>query len=845
MIGLVAVMLVLVYAPMAMTAEASEDTQTTAKGDRFVVGFETFPRGLEPGDTYKGGTVTSVNQVIGFAVVKSENPSQFKRDARADKNTEYVEEDPVKDLLLSSGQALIPHATESLVGQEGDLDLLPDRGPGVTFTPNDPDYTTKQYGPQQIRADLAWDTTLGGPDAAVCIVDTGVRYTHEDLQANWAGGHDFYNGDSDPWDDNGHGTHVAGIAAAVINNGVGIAGIANVDIYGVKVLSSSGSGFWSDVADGITWCADNTKPNTVISMSLGGSSGSTAVANALDYAYNTKGKLVVAAAGNSGSCTNCISYPAKYTEAIAVTCTDSSESQCWFSSQGPESELAAPGMAIYSTYNGHDSDYTSLDGTSMSTPHVSGAAALAWDCDSGLSNTALRSTLQSTAQDLGSAGHDNIYGYGEVDAKNLIDAVSCGGGGGPLPLPFFEDFDDGSADGWSLSGLWRVTSCRSASSPNSLGYNQGSCPPDFDVGTTSGSAITPALSLPSGSTIEFTWDSWHDTESGTTYDKKLVQISTDGGSTWTTLHQEDGTQQTWNARSLDLSAYAGQTVELRFHFNSVDGIANTGEGWYVDNVHVKEITPAVWPLVEDFDDGSADGWGLSGLWHVSNCRSASSPNSLAYNEDPCPPDYDVGTTAGNAITPDIAIPSWANPILVWDSWHETESGTTWDKKLVQVSADGGSTWTTVWQEDGTQQTWNDRSVDLSAYTGQTVKIKFRFNSVDSVLNNMEGWYVDNVVVDHNNPPSACFTTSPSSGIVLLTTFSFDASCTTDDWTPSSSILVRWDFENDGTWDTGWSTTKTTSHTYSTPGVKTIRLQAMDGQGLTDTTTRTVTVQPNV
>lgn len=380
----------------------------------FVVGFDRVPRDLEEGDEYENATVVDVNRRVDYIEVRAGDADAFRRSARLDPHTIYVQEDPKRKLIRSGGES-----------SQGDADRS-SGGPSIQLTPNDPKYAN-QYGPQQIRADDAWDTTLGDSDAAVCIVDTGTRYTHEDLSAHWVDGFDFVNSDSDPWDDHGHGTHVSGIAAAVIDNGDGIAGIGNVDIYATKVLNSAGFGSWSDVADGITWCADHTPTTTVISMSLGGATPSLAVKSALSYAFNQKGKLVTAAAGNSGPCFNCVHYPAKYLEAMAVTCTDSSEDQCWFSSQGPEAELAAPGYGILSTYNGGDSDYATLSGTSMSTPHVSGAAALAWSCSPGTTNVELRSTMDLTAQDLGIPGLDPVYGHGEVDAKNLVDAV-CGSG---------------------------------------------------------------------------------------------------------------------------------------------------------------------------------------------------------------------------------------------------------------------------------------------------------------------------------------------------------------------------------------------------------------------------------
>jgi uncharacterized repeat protein (TIGR01451 family) len=355
-----------------------------------VVGF-LAPPPLARGDSFLGATVQRVDRTLKFVRVATNDSRRFQELARADNRVRYVEPDPELQL--------------------------------IDFIPNDPRFG-EQYGPQHVRATEAWDTTLGDLDARVCILDTGVRYTHEDIAgARWLGGTDVYNGDADPSDDNGHGTHVAGIAAASINNAKGIAGIANVGIHGVKVLSSMGSAPFSVIASGIRWCSDNGGPRVVLNLSLGGEIGSTALRDAVQYAYG-RGAIIVAAAGNGGPCTNCVEYPAKYPEVIAVTCTTSSDTQCSYSSDGPESELAAPGDAVRSLYHTSNTAYAIGSGTSMSTPHVSGVAALLWSHMTGLTNTALRDELRNNARDLGAAGWDQLYGYGLVDAKATLDAIS-------------------------------------------------------------------------------------------------------------------------------------------------------------------------------------------------------------------------------------------------------------------------------------------------------------------------------------------------------------------------------------------------------------------------------------
>ena len=181
----------------------------------------------------------------------------------------------------------------------------PDHVATAFFTPNDPKYP-QQYGPQLISAPQAWDVQMGSDSVVVAVVDTGVDYNHEDLYGNVIKGYDYVNGDSDPMDDQGHGTHCAGIIGATLNNGVGIAGIAQVSIMAVKVLDSQGSGYYSWIASGIRYAVDNGAD--VISMSLGGPSSDSTMQSACDYAQS-RGVLVVAAAGNDYG--GPVSYPAK------------------------------------------------------------------------------------------------------------------------------------------------------------------------------------------------------------------------------------------------------------------------------------------------------------------------------------------------------------------------------------------------------------------------------------------------------------------------------------------------------------------------------------------------------
>ena len=306
-------------------------------------------------------------------------------------------------------------------------------------TPNDPGYG-QQYGLTRIQANLAWDIWQPQRTVYIAIIDTGIDSNHPDLtnkmrrHANGAVyGYNPLNNTTNALDDNGHGTHCAGIAAAEINNGIGIAGVAAwnpavsnshsyVQLMPVKVLSSSGSGSLDAVARGITWAADNGAH--ILSLSLGAGTGAQQLQDAVNYAWN-RGCLVVAAAGNDGSSSP--QYPAYYTNCIAVAATDSTDTLASFSQYGSWVDIAAPGVNILSTYPSNR--YQSLSGTSMACPHVAGAAAVLWSHNASLTNAQLRNALETHVDPYQPyAGRTIGSGKGRLNVYRALQAV---GGGAP------------------------------------------------------------------------------------------------------------------------------------------------------------------------------------------------------------------------------------------------------------------------------------------------------------------------------------------------------------------------------------------------------------------------------
>jgi thermitase len=317
------------------------------------------------------------------------------------------------------------------------------------LAPNDPSYS-QQWAYAKIQAVDGWGlypgayTTSGG--AAIALVDTGVDSAHPDLagRVNTAAGANCVNVSSTctgdiALDDNGHGTHVAGIAGAATNNATGVAGTAfSSPLIPVKVLDSSGSGTYAAVANGILWGAQHGA--RVISLSLGGSGFSQTLCDAVTTAISTYGAMVVAAAGNSG--TNAASYPAACPGTVGVAATDSSDgSPSWSNFGAPDVFVSAPGVNIYSTCAPSTStcgsaSYASLSGTSMATPFVSGLASLLFGQVPARSVGDVKNVLKTTSDHVGGVtyGSDpsgtctncwhDWYGYGRI---NLFRALSAAG----------------------------------------------------------------------------------------------------------------------------------------------------------------------------------------------------------------------------------------------------------------------------------------------------------------------------------------------------------------------------------------------------------------------------------
>lgn len=280
------------------------------------------------------------------------------------------------------------------------------------------DYIT--YGLRLIFANYAWRYTRG-LNARVAVVDTGIARAHGDLRVY--GGASYVPGVRSWNDDQGHGTHVAGTIAALAN-GRGVVGVApQARLYAVKVLNSRGRGMTSWILNGLAACYRARMH--IVNLSLG-SLATTHNVNTYSRAYERAGQLLrrrgilaVAAAGNSGQTRRpYVANPARCPSFMAVAAVDSRRRRAAFSSYGPQVEIAAPGVGVWSTTN--NGAYGRKSGTSMAAPHVAGVAALNKSRRPYLSGSFIRSRMKSTANDLGTPGRDPFYGYGLVNAYRSV-----------------------------------------------------------------------------------------------------------------------------------------------------------------------------------------------------------------------------------------------------------------------------------------------------------------------------------------------------------------------------------------------------------------------------------------
>lgn len=279
--------------------------------------------------------------------------------------------------------------------------------------PNDPNYSSAWHLPK-IQAPTAWDSNQGD-GVIIAILDTGVDATHPDLSAKLVPGWNAVSGNTDTSDIQGHGTKVAGAAAAITNNSLGVAGVAGAArIMPIRITNdSSGYAYWSDIARGLTWAADQGARVANISYEA---TNSSSIASAAQY-LQSKGGVTVVAAGNSSTDPGYSDSPYM----ISVSATDSNDAKASWSNFGYFVDVAAPGVSIWTTTKG--GGYGAASGTSFASPVTAGVVALMMTANASLSPATFEQVLESTAKDLGSAGWDTYYGYGRVEAAAAVQSA--------------------------------------------------------------------------------------------------------------------------------------------------------------------------------------------------------------------------------------------------------------------------------------------------------------------------------------------------------------------------------------------------------------------------------------
>ena len=304
--------------------------------------------------------------------------------------------------------------------------------------PNDP-YFASQLDLGPIGVTPAWLRSTGSPSVVVAVLDTGIDAAHPEFAGRLVPGFDALTkvedgvGDFGPTnDDDGHGTHVSGTVAAAANNAQGIAGIAStVTIMPIKILDADGSGDFKGMIAGMNWAIAHGA--RIITMSLGGTLSQIGIANAqpaFDAAY-AAGAVVVAASGNDGTAVN--QYPCNFTHVICVgSTTRDGSTVSTFSTRTPALALVAPGEGIVSALPGNRYGYAT--GTSMATPHVTGAVALMRSVDPTISVDQVLADLIQTARPLVAGGRSTESGYGLLQVGPAVD-LAAGGSGAPLPTP--------------------------------------------------------------------------------------------------------------------------------------------------------------------------------------------------------------------------------------------------------------------------------------------------------------------------------------------------------------------------------------------------------------------------
>lgn len=553
-------------------------------------------------------------------------------------------------------------------------------------------------------------------------------------------GWDFLNNDNDPFDDHSHGTHVSGTIAATGDNGSGVVGVSwQARLIGLKFLDASGRGNTESAVGAVEYAT--TVGADMTSNSWGGGGSSQAMLNAIRVSDDAN-MLFIAAAGNSSQDNDLTgAYPANYDvpNVISVAATDDSDEYASFTSFGATTvDLSAPGVAVLSTTpNG---GYSSFSGTSMATPHVAGAAALIWAQEASLSNADVKSLILDSVDPI-TPNRKSTLTNGRL---NIFTAISA--------------FEDDQTPPAAISDLVVTNVTRT--------------------------------------TAELAWTATGD--DGTDglarrYDIRYSTSPLDTQEAWDNairVEQPPRPSVSGSQESLSIEGLFHSSVYY-FGIEVFDNVAN-GSG--LSNVAQGNTLLATEILTDDVEDGVGD-WTTTGLWHQSSNRFRT-PSTAWYYGRQDEPNYDTGTrNSGSLTTPELDLTLVEDAFLQFSEWSQVESFQSYDRTRVQISTNG-STWTDIWESHGTGNRWGVRNVDLSTYVGETVQIRFFFDTGDTAQNHFEGWYVEDISVFASTPGPG-IRVSPTGGLVTSedgTSATFSVQMTAQ---PTSDVTVSLGLDAEG------------------------------------------------
>jgi subtilisin family serine protease/PKD repeat protein len=608
----------------------------------------------------------------------------------------------------------------------------------TSLSPNDPNYpqlwglnNIGQTGGLQdadIDAPESWDIQTGLPLIIIAVIDTGIDYDHEDLSYNmWINlgeipgngiddddngyiddvhGWDFVNGDNDPIDDNSHGTHCAGIIAAEGNNGIGVVGVNwTATIMPLKSLNAEGSGTTTDAILAIQYATQMGAE--IMSNSWGGYGYSQALKDAITATHEA-GAVFIAAAGNNAQNNDVIPhYPSSYDvpNIISVAATDHNDELALFSNYGPNSvDLGAPGVSILSTFLNDGYGYKS--GTSMATPHVAGSAGLLWAEYPDLTNDEIKAGILDAVDKMPALAGKTVT-EGRLNAYSALIGVVPPPP--PVPITVFQDDMESGVNGWTVSGgcLWHQSTHRSVS-PDTSWYYGIEETYTYNTGDRNfGSLTSSPIDLTDITSNRLVFSHFLNTENYPPHDTATVQITKDGGMTYTDIYSKTTTDGAFIEENLDISEFDDCVIQVRFFFDTLDEKFNNFEGWYIDNVIVKGETtgpvsnqPPVADAGPDQTVSDDDGNGVESV--VLDGSGSYDPDGEIVSYEWKEGEVLLGT--GMTITYDFTVAGSPHTVTLRVTDDEGESAA--DEVIIIVNAN--------------QPPVADAGPDLSAYTGDTV-----------------------------------------------------------------------------------------------------------------------------